>query len=107
MCFTDLRQPTITGLKSGLKGPDGHLSTSSAGTSHRVEKISDWRDHFCGRIDDRMITQLFPLEFTGSLGVAMPNAWHIIQTAKDDGVEISFVGLDDRPIYSDFVSITR
>ena len=52
-----------------------------------------------------MITQLFPFEFTGALGVAMPNAWHIIQTAKDNGVEISFVGLDGKPVYSDFVSI--
>ena len=67
---------------------------------------SHWRDHFHGRIDDRMITQLFPFEFTGALGVAMPNAWHIIQTPKDDGVEISLVGLDGKPVYSDFVSIS-
>lgn len=68
---------------------------------------SDWRGHFYGRIDDRMITQLFPFEFTGALGVTMPNAWHIIQTAKNDGVEISLLGLDGNPVYSDFVSVTK
>jgi hypothetical protein len=66
-----------------------------------------WRDHFHGRIDDRIVTQLMPFEFTGALGVAMPDAWHIVQTAaKDQGVEISLVAIDGEPIYSDFVSIS-
>jgi hypothetical protein len=63
-----------------------------------------WRNHFFGRVDDRMITQLLPFEFTGALGVPMPGAWHIVQTAKHDGVEIILAAVDGEPIYSDFVS---
>jgi hypothetical protein len=65
-----------------------------------------WRDHFHGRIDARMVTQLLPFEFTGALGVVMPNAWHILQTAKNEGVEISLAAVDGEPVYSDFVSIS-
>jgi transglutaminase-like putative cysteine protease len=65
-----------------------------------------WRNHFFGRVDDRMVTQLLPFEFTGALGVVMPDAWHIIQTAKDQGVEISLTAVDGQPVYSDFVSIS-
>jgi hypothetical protein len=65
-----------------------------------------WRDHFRGRIDDRMITQVLPFQFTGALGVAMPNTWHIVQTIKNEGVEISLAAVDGEPVYSDFVSIS-
>jgi transglutaminase-like putative cysteine protease len=65
-----------------------------------------WREHFYGRIDDRMVTQLLPFEFTGALGVALPHAWHIVQTAKDGGVEISLTAVDGQPVYSDLISIS-
>jgi hypothetical protein len=65
-----------------------------------------WRNYFHGRIDDRMVTQLLPFAFTGALGVAMPDAWHIVQTAKDEGVKISLAAVDGEPIYSDFISIS-
>ncbi len=64
-----------------------------------------WRDTFYGRIDSRMITQLLPFEFTGSIGVTIPVAWHILQIAKDGGVDISLVAADGEPVYSDLVSI--
>ncbi len=65
-----------------------------------------WRDHFYGRIDDRMVTQVLPFEFTGALGVTLPNVWHILQTVKGSGVEISLVALNTEPLYSDIVSIS-
>jgi hypothetical protein len=66
-----------------------------------------WRDHFYGRVDDRMVTQLLPLKFTGALGLALPNAWHILQAAKDDGVTISLMPLTGGRIYSDFISVSN
>jgi hypothetical protein len=64
-----------------------------------------WRDHFYGRIDQRMVTQLLPFEFTGAIGVALPDAWHIVQTAKDEGVEIELAAVNGEAVFSDFVSI--
>jgi hypothetical protein len=66
---------------------------------------SQWRDHFYGRIDARMVTQRLPYQFTGSLGLPMPRAWHIVQTAADEGVEICLEGVDGRAVYSDFVAV--
>ncbi|HWF47343.1 MAG TPA: transglutaminase-like domain-containing protein [Bryobacteraceae bacterium] len=66
---------------------------------------SQWREHFYGRIDDRIISQRLPFEFTGALGVSLPDAWHIVQTASDDGVDISLVAVSGEPVYSDVISI--
>lgn len=65
-----------------------------------------WRDHFYGRIDKRMITQILPFKFTGAVGVEMPNQWHIVQTAQEEGVLISLLAVGGHAIYSDFVSIS-
>ena len=67
---------------------------------------SQWRDHFYGRIDDRMITQLLPFEFTGALGVALPDAWYIMQTANSGGVQISLAAVGGEPVYSDVISVS-
>jgi hypothetical protein len=66
---------------------------------------SQWRDHFYGRVDDRMVTQLLPFKFTGYPGVGIPDNWHMLQTAIDGGIEVSLSGIDGEPVYSDFVSI--
>jgi hypothetical protein len=66
---------------------------------------SQWRDHFYGRIDDRMISQRLPFEFTGALGVTLPDAWHIVQTANDGSINISLVAVGGEPVYSDVISI--
>jgi hypothetical protein len=52
-----------------------------------------------------MVTQRLPYQFTGSLGLPMPRAWHIVQTAADEGVEICLEGVDGRAVYSDFVAV--
>ncbi|GBQ28193.1 transglutaminase domain-containing protein [Gluconacetobacter azotocaptans] len=64
-----------------------------------------WRDHFFGRVDARMVTQCLPRLFTGSVGVAIPPTWRILQTSRGDGVDISLIGADSAPIYSDYVAV--
>ena len=64
-----------------------------------------WRDHFFGRLDARLITQRLPLDFTGTPGIPIPPAWHLLQTAAGRGVDIALTTLDGRPVYTDFVAL--
>jgi hypothetical protein len=66
---------------------------------------AQWRDRFYGDLDDRMVTQILPFDFTGALGVPVPEAWHHLQTAKQTGVEICLAAVTGEPVYVDFVSI--
>jgi len=50
-----------------------------------------WRDYFFGRIDCRLTNQCLPLDFTGAVGVKIPAAWHIRQSAQPVGVAVGFV----------------
>jgi hypothetical protein len=63
-----------------------------------------WRDHFFGRIDRRITNECLPLDFTGAVGVPIPRAWHILQSAKPDGVTIDLLDISATPLYSDFVA---
>ena len=67
----------------------------------------DWRDHFYGRIDPRMVTQCFPRQFTGALGVALPAAWHVLQLGTAHGVEIRLNDITGRPVFVDTVAMVR
>ena len=64
-----------------------------------------WRDHFAGSIDYRMVTQCLPNDFTGSMSVRLPSAWHMLQARAGEGVEIEMVGLDGSLAYRDRVSV--
>jgi hypothetical protein len=64
-----------------------------------------WRDRFFGQLDARLVTELLPLVFTGAPGVTVPRAWHMLQTAVGDGIEIALTALDGRPVYTDFVRL--
>jgi hypothetical protein len=66
-----------------------------------------WRTHFAGVIDYRMVTQCFPLSFTGPMTVRFPAAWHLLNAPIPDGMEIRFTALDGAPIYSDRVVSSR
>jgi hypothetical protein len=66
---------------------------------------TQWRDHFAGSIDYRMVTQCLPKAFTGSMSVQLPAAWHMISVRCGEGVEISMVGLDGRLSYRDRISV--
>lgn len=64
-----------------------------------------WRDHFAGNIDYRMVTQCLPKAFTGSMSVRLPPAWHMLQARAGEGVEIEMVGLDGSLAYRDQVTV--
>ena len=63
-----------------------------------------WRDHFAGAVDYRMVTQCFPLRFTGPMSVRLPAAWHLLNAPARDGMEISFTDLDGKLLYCDHVA---
>lgn len=66
-----------------------------------------WRDYFYGRVDNRMVTQVYPFAFTGAVGLTMPVDWHIIQIAKNNGVEIRLEALNGNLVYSDTVVTSK
>jgi hypothetical protein len=65
----------------------------------------EWRDHFAGSIDYRMVTQCLPKAFTGSMSVRLPGVWHMLQARAGEGVEIDMMGLDGSLAYRDRVSV--
>jgi hypothetical protein len=65
---------------------------------------SAWRNFFVGVIDYRMVTQCFPLAFTGTMSVRFPPAWHLLNSPSSNGIDISFTELDGKLIYCDSVS---
>jgi hypothetical protein len=63
-----------------------------------------WRNYFAGAIDYRMVTQCFPLTFTGPMSVRFPPAWHLVNAPSSSGMEINFTELDGKLIYCDCVT---
>lgn len=66
-----------------------------------------WRNCFVGAIDYRMVTQCFPLAFTGPMSVRLPSSWHLINAPSTDGMEINFAELSGKLIYCDRVTSQR
>lgn len=64
-----------------------------------------WRDHFFGRIDCRLTNQCLPLDFTGAVGVKIPAAWHIVQSAQPGGVALDLLDIAGTLVYRDLVSV--
>jgi hypothetical protein len=62
---------------------------------------SSWRTHFAGSMDYRMVTQCFPLDFTGSMTVRFPAAWHLLTAPIEGGMAIRFADLAGEEIYTD------
>jgi hypothetical protein len=62
-----------------------------------------WRNCFIGSIDYRMVTQCFPLTFTGPMSVRFPAAWHLINAPSSGGMQINFTELGGKLIYCDRV----
>ena len=65
-----------------------------------------WRNSFAGTVDYRLVTQCFPLVFTGPMSVRFPQAWHLVNASFGRGMEIRFTELDGKLIYSDRISCT-
>jgi hypothetical protein len=68
---------------------------------------ADWRNCFVGAIDYRMVTQCFPLAFTGPMSVRFPSAWHLINAPCRGGMEINFTELSGKLIYCDRIASQR
>jgi hypothetical protein len=66
-----------------------------------------WRNHFVGNIDCRMVTQCFPVLFTGPMSIRFPASWHLLNAPCPNGMDIAFVDLDGRLIYRDRVTCQR
>ena len=64
-----------------------------------------WRDHFFGKIDFRLVTEVLPLAFTGPMSVKLPPRWHMLQTAASAGIDIEFLELGGDMIYRDSVAV--
>ena len=64
-----------------------------------------WRDHFAGSIDYRMVTQCLPRAFTGSMSVRLPPAWHMLQARAGEGGEIEMIALDGSVAYRDIIVV--
>jgi transglutaminase-like putative cysteine protease len=70
-----------------------------------------WRDAFAGRSDYRLVTQCFPLVFTGPMSLRFPPAWHMVQVAADGGgagggVDTTYTNAEDGSlIYRDRVEV--
>jgi len=64
-----------------------------------------WRDYFFGRIDCRLTNQCLPLDFTGAVGVKIPAAWHIQQSAQPVGVAVGLFDVEGKLVCRDFVAV--
>ncbi len=69
-------------------------------------KDLEWRYHFFGRVDPRLVTQRLPHQFTGPIGVKIPTAWYMLQHPLDAGIAISLNGLDGAVVYSDEICVS-
>lgn len=68
----------------------------------------EWRDHFAGRIDARMTTEVLPRIFTGAPGVVVPPVVRIISTPHGRGTATTIHRADTGfPVYRDEVEVTR
>lgn len=73
----------------------------------RGGRDADWRNCFVGAIDYRMVTQCFPLAFTGPMSVRFPSAWHLVNAPCSGGMKINFTELGGKLIYCDRITSQR
>jgi Transglutaminase-like superfamily len=65
-----------------------------------------WRNHFAGRIDARLTTERFPLQFTGPAGAQLPAAWHVASAMVENGARTALYGVNGGAlIYSNDVTV--
>ena len=54
-----------------------------------------WRYAFASRIDYRLVTQCFPLVFTGPMSLRFPQAWHMVQVVAGSGIDTTYTDAAD------------
>ena len=69
-------------------------------------KDLEWRYHFFGQLDPRLVTQRLPHQFTGPIGVKIPGSWYMLQQPRDKGIAISLNGLDGQMVYTDVITVS-
>jgi len=66
----------------------------------RRQDDTEWSGRFLGHLDPRLTTQRLPVTFTGAVGVAVPDAWYILQRLAKrrdgGGTELTLGCLDER-----------
>jgi len=72
----------------------------------RGGRDADWRDHFFGRLDFRMTTECLPRQFTGAIGIPIPELWLLLRRAHAGGLETSMVDAGGEPIYTDTIQVS-
>ena len=55
---------------------------------------ADWRDHYFGQLDYRMVVERPPRLFGGLGAVRLPAAWHMLTAQNDRGATVWFEDLD-------------
>jgi Transglutaminase-like superfamily len=63
-----------------------------------------WRHSFVGTVDYRLVTQCFPLTFTGPMSIRFPPSWHLVNAPFGKGMEIRFTELSGKLIYCDRIT---
>jgi transglutaminase-like putative cysteine protease len=66
----------------------------------RRQDDPEWNGRFLGHLDPRLTTQRLPTTFTGAVGVAVPDAWYILQRLahrhEGGGTELTLGCLGER-----------
>ena len=67
-----------------------------------------WREHFFGRIDDRLPVERPPRLFAGTGDVRLPSAWQMLTYADDEGTVIEFRDLRTGAlVYAESIAVQR
>lgn len=74
----------------------------------RAGRDRAWRNAFAGRMDYRLVTQCFPLVFTGPMSLRFPRAWQMVQVADGGSVNTAYTdAADGSLIYQDHTEVVH
>lgn len=74
----------------------------------RQGRDAAWRDHYAGRVDYRMKTQVLPRVFNLLPSVRLPRSWHMVARRVGGAVEsATFDNATGALVYADRVSVRR
>lgn len=66
-----------------------------------------WRNVFAGALDYRMPVQRLPRHFVGPMSVRLPPRWHILASARPNGIRIGIHDMESgKAAYADDISVS-
>ncbi|APB98227.1 transglutaminase-like domain-containing protein [Polynucleobacter asymbioticus] len=69
--------------------------------------LEDWRNIFEGNIDPRFITEIFPRNIIGNIGLPFPSRHHRLVSSTGNGINIQYREADTgHPVYNDTISVS-